>query len=518
MGEVKELGKKFKEWVKPFWKPVGILWVIIAVGMFAILRANFSYMDDLARTVEGYKGWGNFSRYLSNFLAMIVNGNTTVADISPWPQILAALIMAIAGVMLLYVIYDRKKFRWWELAVVAILALNPYFLECLSYKFDAPYIAVAILAMIVPVLFRKKKTGWYMLAVMMGTLVTCMTYQAALGVLPMLVVLVVMRMWSQKESMKEIGRFGAWSAIGYVGGLVIFRVFLMKQVDAYVETRLPGIGELLPTVVGNLREYYRLMLMDFPKIWVGLIGLVVLGFVVMMAIRSERKVWEAGIVAVLALVVMSLVCFGIYPLMTQPLFEPRAMFGVMVMVAMLGVVVVEDRNNNVESRRWRGWQSMIWGGFVAVALALSYEFGIFGFMYGNALSLQSEYTDFRIEAAIDDLEDVVLDDWSGFDGGTAWTEKDPEKVSVAVMGTVGVAPALEDVIVRFPILERLVPIEFESGYWGEYKLFRYYGLRALQGDPYEAVKTEGCLKEKQGYYQDIWRCSHEKIVVELKEV
>ena len=32
------------------------------------------------------------------------------------------------------------------------------------------------------------------------------------------------------------------------------------------------------------------------------------------------------------------------------------------------------------------------------------------------------------------------------------------------------------------------------------------------------VSTEGCLKEKQGYYQDIWRCGHEKVVVELKEV
>lgn len=505
MEEVKKLGKEFRDWVKPFLKPVGILWIIITVGMFAILRANFSYMDDLARTVEGYKGWGNFSRYLSNFLAMIVNGNTTVADISPWPQILAALIMAIAGVMLLYIVYGRKKFRWWELVAVAILALNPYFLECLSYKFDAPYIAVAILAMIIPLLFRKRKAGWYVLAVMMGTLVTCTTYQAALGVLPMLVMLVMVRMWGRKEPVKEVGGFGVWSVIGYVGGLVIFRVFLMKQVNAYVATELPGIGELLSTVIGNLGEYYKLMLMDFSKIWVGLIGLVVLGFVVMAVMRTERKVWEAGIVAVLTLVVMSLVCFGIYPLMVQPLFEPRAMFGVMVMVAMLGVVVVEDRKAEGKSKCWRGWQSMIWGGFVVAALALSYEFGIFSFMYGNALALQGEYTDFRIEMAIEDLEETVLDDWS-------------EKASIAVMGTVGIAPALEDAVVRFPILERLVPIEFESGYWGEYKLFRYYGLRALQGDPYEAVSTEGCLKEKQGYYQDIWRCGHEKVVVELKEV
>ena len=131
-------------------------------------------------------------------------------------------------------------------------------------------------------------------------------------------------------------------------------------------------------MIGNLGEYYKLMLMDFPKISVGLIGLVVLGFVVMAVMRDRAKVWEAGIVAVLTLVAMSLVCFGIYPLMVQPLFEPRAMFGGdEVMVAMLGVVVVEDRKAEGKSKCWRSWQSMIWGGFVVVALVLSYEFGIF---------------------------------------------------------------------------------------------------------------------------------------------
>ena len=31
--------------------------------------------------------------------------------------------------------------------------------------------------------------------------------------------------------------------------------------------------------------------------------------------------------------------------------------------------------------------------------------GFFSFMYGNALALQGEYTDFRIETAIEDLEE-----------------------------------------------------------------------------------------------------------------
>lgn len=52
-----EKWKKMRGRVKVFVKPVLIVFVIILLGMSAILRANFSYVDDLARTVEGYKGW-----------------------------------------------------------------------------------------------------------------------------------------------------------------------------------------------------------------------------------------------------------------------------------------------------------------------------------------------------------------------------------------------------------------------------------------------------------------------------
>ena len=50
-----------------------------------------------------------------------------------------------------------------------------------------------------------------------------------------------------------------------------------------------------------------------------------------------------------------------------------------------------------------------------------------------------------------------------------------------MMGTVGIAPALEDVVVRFPILERLVPIEFESGYWESINCLDITGCERCRG-------------------------------------
>lgn len=484
--------KKWFEQLKPFVKPVLIVWAVNVFCLFAVLRSNFSYVDDLARTVEGYKGWGNFSRYLSNFLAMFVNGNATLTDISPWTQILAALIMAIAGVILLYIIYGRKKFRWWELAVAVLLAINPYFLECLSYKFDAPFIALAILAMIVPFVMRGRKTSWYVASVLMGTLVTCTTYQAALGILPMVTVVLALRMWAQGKSGKEIWGLIWKTMVGYGVGLVIFKVFIMRAVEAYVVTAMPGLLELGPQVAQNLQDYYSLVVSDFTTTWLVVVGLVIVGFVVIMMIDAKRKKWLAGLLAVASVVVLGVLCFGIYVVMELPLFKPRAMLGFGVMIGLLAIVVVEER------KLAQTWQKVAYGMSVGAAVVLVYLFGVFGFTYGNALALQKEWVDFRIEAVIDDLDEVL-----------------EEGQTIFIVGSVGQAPAINTAVGIYPVLGRLVPVEFESGYWGQYKLFNYYGLKEYEGnfDVQPVVEEYAVVKESQ--YHNIQQRGAE-IVIELK--
>ncbi len=483
---------------KPLIKPILIVFGVILIAMWALMAVNVSYVDDLARAAEGYKGWGNFSRYLSNLLAMFVNGNGFLTDISPWPQVLAALIMATAGVLLLYIIYDRTKFRWWELGVVAMLALNPYFWQCLSYKFDAPFIAVSVLMMVVPFLLRKEKTWIYVGAVMLGTLATCMTYQASLGIVPIVTVILAFLMWSRKEDGKEIGKFILKTLIGYGIGIVVFRVFLMKSVDAYVTTGVPGLMELVPHTLANLGQYYKILMDEFTTIWLGLIGLILVGFVVMVIMRTkQQKVWT-GVMAVLTVLCMAVLCFGIYPLLERPLFAPRAMYGVGVAICLLAIVMVE------ETKLGQKWQRHVYSGGIVVSLVLVYLFGVFGLTYGNALAVQRQYADFRMEMVIDDLTD---------DLGL----KEGDTVSIA--GSIGKAPALLGAMEKYPLLKSLVPVDFESGYWGSYRFFRYYGLRSVEGDLYVTPPAEDFPVVKEYYYHNIRSDAKGRaFLVELKEV
>ena len=252
----------------PMGKALLILFAVSVVGISAILRANFYYMDDSPRAALGYKQWDYFSRYLSTALATLVHGGDYLVDAAPLPQMLAMLIMAVSGILMGYIFRERTTFSGWELAVLSILGLNPYFLGCVSFRFDAPYMALSVLAAVVPLLYRNRNTAAYVLASGLGILAVCTSYQAAAGIFLMLVVALALRMWNRGKSIREVGLFCLKSAAGYALGLLFFKLVIMIPADTnYVGNALPSAGELIPHFLENLRSYYSLILSDFKPFW-----------------------------------------------------------------------------------------------------------------------------------------------------------------------------------------------------------------------------------------------------------
>ena len=226
-----------------------IVSVFFLIGISAILRANFNYLDDMGRVADGYKGWENFSRFVSNGLSTMIHMDNYITDISPLPQLIAILILALAGIILLYVIYERKVFSIWELISLIPIGLNPYFLECISYKFDAPFMSLSILAAIAPLLLLNSLRWKYMLSVIVGTIIVCSSYQASSGVFPMIVILLSLKMWFKDKPLNEIIQFILNSIIGFGIGLIFFKFVIMIPTDTYVSNTLPPLDELFPTIV-----------------------------------------------------------------------------------------------------------------------------------------------------------------------------------------------------------------------------------------------------------------------------
>lgn len=429
-----------------------------ALGLWALIRANYYYLDDIGRATYGYKHWGYFSRYFSCAFANYVHMDFYLADAAPLPQLLAGCLMAAAGVLVLRILTGRRRFSGWELAAMVPLALNPYFLECFSYRFDAPYMAVSVLVCVLPLLYRDEKPLSYIGITAIGTVLMCSSYQASSGVFPLLTVVLALQMWNRKENWNGILRFVIRSVAGYGIGLVFFKLALMHDADAgYVANTMPGLTSILPHALGNLKTYYTVIGKDFKLLWLVLLAAVGVG-ACFHSVRSSKQGTAASVaMALLALGLMLLLTFGLYPLLSVTLFNPRAMYGFGILIAVLGVLAVQE--TAIASR--------------LPAVLLSWCFFVFAFTYGNALDVQQEYTDYRMQAVIHDLNDLEC-----FCDGAPKT--------IRFTGSIGQAPSLRNMPQNYEILNRLVPETFGGGDdWSYMRFFNFYNLPNISPDTSE---------------------------------
>lgn len=471
---------------KAFW----ILCAVYFLGISAILRANFLYQDDAARAAFGYKQWDYFGRFLSTAMATIVHGGGDyLTDAAPLPQLLAMVIMAGASVLVLYIVYERTEFFLWEVLSTVCLGLNPYFLECISFRFDAPYMAISVLGAVVPLLLRRQNTGSYLIASAIGVLCVCTSYQAATGIFPMLVILLALRMWNRGECIKDTALFCLKSAAGYGMGLAYFKLVLMRPVDAgYVSNALPSASDLIPNTLENLGHYYSLILTDFKPLWLIILGLLTAGFLVISVCTSSRKRLPTALMSILVLVLMLLLCFGIYPFLQDTLFAPRAMYGFGMFVMAMGVFTAEGRKR-IPAK--------------LPVLALSWIFFVFAFTYGNALNYQREYTDYRIELVLDDLNDMEV-----------FQSENP--VTVQIVGSIGQAPILNNMPQNYQMLNRLVPETFSGGSdLTQYQFFEYYNLRNVTADMGHLTDVDTLPVIKETMYHTI-QGDETQVVIHLK--
>ncbi|MFR2042378.1 MAG: glucosyltransferase domain-containing protein [Oscillospiraceae bacterium] len=441
------------------------------------------------RAALGYKQWDYFSRYLSTALATLVHGGDYLADAAPLPQILAMLIMAVSGILMGYIVYERTTFSGWELAVLSILGLNPYFLGCVSFRFDAPYMALSVLAAVVPLLCRNRNTAAYVFASGLGILAVCTSYQAAAGIFPMLVVALALRMWNRGESIREVGLFCLKSAAGYALGLIFFKLVIMIPADtSYVGNALPPAGELIPHFLKNLRSYYSLVLSDFKPFWLIAAVLAVIAFCVRVVLDSRRKTVPAIAMTAAALVLMGLMCFGLYPALAATVFAPRAMYGFGVLLTVFGMTAAEGK------KRFS---------LKIPAVVLSWVFFVFAFTYGNALSVQKDYTDFRTQLVISDLQEM-----EAFQSDTP--------VTVQLSGSIGNAPVLRNMPQNYQMLNRLIPGTFGGGDdLTQYGFYCYYGMRNVVWNPDVDLREMDLPVVEDNMYHTI-RGEGSCVLVELK--
>lgn len=432
-------------------KPFFILTFIYCLALSTIIRANFYYRDDLARTVLGYRDWSPWSRYISEYLSIVIHTDRLLMDISPLTQLLGAVMIALASVILIYVFTEREKYTVWNMLAVLPLGIAPYFLQCWSYKFDAPYMALSVLASIFPFLFVRYGNKYYFITSVIGCLIMCMTYQASSGIYVIVTLFLAAKKFNEGEPCLK---FIATSALSYIGSLEFFRLLLMHERNVYATTDIAPLHDLLKVVGNNIQIYFQLIHSDFHKVWQFLIVLLAIAFVCSFIANSSLKKYQACIMSLLVLVLGGILSFGGFILLEKPLFGPRGMYGIGVFLTLLSInVTILSKYVFVK----------------LISVLLSWCFFTFSFAYGNALAEQLRYTDFRINLLVNDLNHLQ--------------PLNKETMLMQLEGNIGRSPVItRNFQKRYPVIRKLVPTTFAGGSnsLDSYYLFNYFDLPKIK--------------------------------------
>jgi len=463
----KEIVRKVKQEIKEclyeidfrsFRKPVLIMSGIYLLGILAIIRANFLYEDDIQYAVLGFREWFNWSRYFIVFLSYFVQPEISMTDISPIPQLLAVLVLAVSSVLLVYVLGD-KKITLVSLLASIPLGLSPFFLECLSYKFLAVYFALSILVCIIPFLFIARKKAFFVCS-LVCLLIMCTTYQAASGIYLLLVIILCFQDWnSRKKSTKEIFSFLGIAVFAFCFALLVYRFFLMRPAAYYVSNEMLPTSQIIMGTLENIKNYTLTINRNLSLIWKAGIVLVFVLFIIKSTYRSGQKKPVSFFVSILVIGLSFIASYGVYSLLMKPLWAARALFGFGVFLSILCVYVVSDFKKIA----------------VVTVLALNWCFFTFAFSYGNALADQARYAEFRIGILLHDLS-ALYPNHTG------------EDLSIHLKGNIDYTPSIRNIAKHNPVITLLVPPRLEDSrvfdnlYYMEYFNFGTYRMTHLQND------------------------------------
>lgn len=471
--------------LQPLFKPTLVMFLIYLLGISAIVLTNVHYADDVARTNYGYAGWSAFSRYSSTVLSHGIHADNYLTNIAPLPQILAALILAVSSVILVCMVSGREIFEktWtkWILKLVAVvpLALCPYMLECLSYQYDAVYMALSIFFVVMPFLFYRQEKWKFVLASVVGILGVCTTYQASIGIYPMLLIFIVMKDWSlgiQKN--KEIVKNIVISAAVFLATLLVFQKVLMTTRDVYVSNEIPEISDFFPPLLQHLGHYFELVFSDFRLLWLVLIGVLMILFVILYVVRAKKNKILACVFGVIGLFLMVLMTYVFYAALDKPLYTTRAMYAIGALISIVGVYIVSGGVakkvvKKVTSKRTEmSLKFSISVDEIILAIPviiLSWCFFAFAFTYGNALKEQDTFRNMQVDMVIADLNGLT---------------NDGKIRKIQVAGQIGFAPAVEHMPEKdYYILRRLLKPGFGGDVnWMAYRLTEASGLNNLVFD------------------------------------
>jgi hypothetical protein len=431
-------------------KLFAILLALYLLILYPILRANRYYNDDLKRALIGHTGWDSNGRPLTTLLMRLLQCyDSALVDVSPLTQLGAVAVLAWVGVL----IARRYTLRspWLAALIVFPLGAQPFYLENLSYKFDALSMSVAIWLALLPLLsIGQSRRGWWLgVLALFGSLGF---YQPAINLYLIFMLLDVALAQLQDEPLRPWLKAFFLRVLQIGVAVLAYQLIIGIHIHGWVGRESQKIHSLsqLPLVATNIAGFYRFIESCFDRQWWNYflpLLLVLAAFPIIVGIRyalgqrlrQPRWMTTALILAGVLLPLLAVLCVaGPMLILLTPELEPRVMMGVGALLV-AGLILMR-----AALTQWR--YSPRWTLVAACMLALG--MCVLASAYGNALGEQKAYEDHIASSLADDLLEL--------------------KASHGVRhflldGAIGFSPITQHVADEFPMIKLLISPYIESG-------------------------------------------------------
>lgn len=449
---IKELWIKFIseiKHIKYFYLFISIT-IFFLFAFYNIINADILFADDISRSHDGDRNWISFGRYISEFLSIFLHCTIKLTDIAPLTQFISIFLMSCTVITLLIVLSGNEKINFIYIIPLCYTFLSPYFQQCFCYRFDSPYMTLAILLPIIPFIFKDDIKSYSFMSFVM-LIFCCMSYQAGQSIYIMIVIFIAFQRLINGDKIKDILYFVFSSIIAYSAALIVYKILFAANTNRtddnfYYSTKLS-----LNAFINNSKHY----IIDITHNSGGLLTRICILISLIISsvgvyLKTKINKLFSLFLYFLLLIISVLLSIGPYILFENTPFSGRIYMGYNVLISLIlysSISTIFDFTTTKKNKVL----------FSIPLIICIYSSVSFLYTFGNCLKEQKEYNNFRYTLILENLINFVNEE---------------ETVYISFNGTIGFCNSYEIAKKRYPLSE--IPIiPYEGNIWNTDYGFRY---------------------------------------------
>lgn len=436
--------------------------------IYPVISADRFYIDDMGRSLDGYLGWGQDGRPLTDMIMTYLSFGFPIVDLSPLNQIFA--VIAMSGTVVLYISKYTENVKPLTLGLASSLfIIQPFLLENLSYKFDSLPMALSAILLAIPFFLSRRMVITFIISIICITSSLAL-YQASIGIFIILSIANVVFSTRNKtiDDIKDTASRALQLIIGYsIYSLIVVKYFVTgtyASVHASMITESTDVIQTLLTNSGRIFGYFSQAIEPYNYFFIS-VFLMAIVFSIFKEVGLQLRAhgytnYFKIAVTIASPFIVFLFSFLHLLILENPVFSARVFISLSGTMLFFGVLFLRNLGRMLS---------------VVLISVLLFAGLINAYAYGNAVKAQKKIDDL-ISASI--YQDVNSN-------GKVFS-------SVSVYGTMPIARQRTNLEHRFPALARMVPVYLNGDWpWGA-KLLQLNLLRVSPSPLGEASKKALC--------------------------